>query len=115
MRTREAIRQAKKDGAEAGKAAASWCFDGNTKDETYRIVLRQIEDGDPALDFNPPNLSGEYSDDPTPHSLAEEYGIDDSTERGQQILDDVCSAWEDAANEAFYFEIERVCRFHVAA
>ena len=42
-------------GRDAGRAAASWMFDGNTPEDTYRAVLRGIEEGDPAiLDAYPP-------------------------------------------------------------
>ena len=36
-------------GRDAGRAAASWMFDGNTPEDTYRAVLRGIEEGDPAI------------------------------------------------------------------
>lgn len=113
MRTREAIREAKKDGADAGRAAASWIFDGNSSEESYRRILKGIEDGDPEImdQFRVPNLSGEWADDPTPQSLAEDYGI----EGRDDVLDEICSAWEDAASTAFYAEIERIARQHLAA
>ena len=70
MRTREIMREARKDGAAAGRAAASWVFDGNTKDATYREVLKGIEDGDPEVmdRFRTPDLSGEWTDEPTPRT-----------------------------------------------
>jgi hypothetical protein len=111
MRTRDILRAAKRDGKAAGLARASWCFDGNTTDETYRAFLKGFLDGDPAVmdQFNPPNLSGEYADDPTPHTLAEDYGT------SAEDLDGVCQAWEDAASEAFWGELERVARYHLGA
>ena len=114
MRTRDAIRQAKKDGREAGINAASWCYDGNTNPEWYAKVLRGIENGDPEIldGFRTPNLSGEMADDPTPRSLAEDYGIGEDR---SDVLDEICSAWEDAASMAFWDEIERICRSYVAA
>lgn len=113
MRTRDAIRMAKRDGADAGRAAASWYFDGNTKDETYAAVLKGIEDGDPAIldTFPTPNLSGEWAGDATPQSLAEDYGI----EGREDAIDAVCSAWEDAAWSAVQDEIERAARYQVKA
>lgn len=108
MRTRDLMQSARKLGKEAGENSASWCFDGNTKEETYRIVLRGIENGDPAVydQFRQPDLSGEFADSPTPNSLAEELGIESDDER----LDDVCTEWENASNETFWHEIEKTCR-----
>jgi hypothetical protein len=115
MRTRDVLRHAKRDGITAGKDAASWVFDGNTTDYTYRAVLKGLDDGDPAIldSLNPPNLSGEWADSETPYTLAERYGIDETRDPDGSLLDDVCTAWEEAANDAFYSEVERVCRFHV--
>lgn len=45
---RDITAAAGKLGRDAGKAAASWTFDGSTPEGTYRRVLRGIEDGDPA-------------------------------------------------------------------
>ena len=113
MRTRTLMAAARKDGKAAGLAAASWCFDGNTSDETYQWFLAGWEAGDPEVldQFNVPNLSGEWADAPTPHSLAEDYGMDDDDER----LDSVCTQWENAAADAFWAELERVARFHVGS
>ena len=36
-------------GRDAGQAAASWVFDGNTPEDAYQRVLRGIDDGDPAV------------------------------------------------------------------
>lgn len=115
MRTREILRQAKKDGRDAGHAAASWTYDGNTGYEFYPRILKGIEDGDPAIldAFNVPNLSGEYSGDPTPQSLAEDYGITEERDEDGSLLDEVCDVWMDAASEAFWHELERVCRDYV--
>ena len=45
---RDITAAAGKLGRDAGKAVASWTFDGSTPEGTYRRVLRGIEDGDPA-------------------------------------------------------------------
>lgn len=115
MRTREILRKARRDGREAGRAAASWCFDGNTTDATYRYFLKGLEDGDPAvLDaYTAPNLSGEWAGDPTPQSLAEDYDLDETNDPEGWRLDEACRAWEDAASEAFWQELERAARYHV--
>ena len=114
MRTREIMRKARRDGRNAGKSAASWVFDGNTKDETYKRVLQGIKDGDPEIldAFRTPNLSGEYADDPTPQTLAEDYDLDSDNDPEGWRLDEACTAWENAASDAFWAEVERVCLFH---
>lgn len=108
MRTREIIREAKRLGRDAGEAAASWCIDGNTTDETKAKILKGYEDGDPeVMDmFRLPDLSGEWADGPTPRSLAEDIGIEEDDER----LDDACSAWEEAVSDGFWNELIRSCK-----
>ncbi len=103
--------QAAKLGHDAGIAAASWVFDGNTSEEMYRRVLRGIEECDSAVTdaYREPNLSGEYAGDPTEWSLACDLGI----EPGIEESDEACTAWEQAASEAFWAEIERTARVHV--
>lgn len=114
MRTRDIIRQARKDGREAGYNAAGWVFDGNTTLETYRAALKGIEDGDPMIldGFSVPNLSGEWADSPTPQSLAEDYGLTEDNDPDGWRLDAACTAWEDAASLAFWHEVERTARYH---
>jgi len=112
MRTTEIIRNARNDGRRAGKAAASWAFDGNTSDETYARVLRGIDDGDPEVldSLREPNLSGEWADDPTPRTLQDDYAVSDA--RWESIGDDVCDAWECAARDTFWAAIEETGRIH---
>lgn len=112
MRTRDIMKQAYRDGQAAGKAAASWATDGNTTRKTYETILRGLEDGDPmVLDgFRLPDLSGEYADDPTPSTLAAEYGLSDDDDR----VGDACDAWENGVSDAFWSELERVCRLQLA-
>ena len=95
-------------GRKAGKNMASWVFDGNTDQETYRIVLDCIKAGDLAiLDTI---LSGECADSPTSNSLADDLGIEQDDDR----LDDLCSLWEDAAFQSFWDSIKRTCRYHLS-
>jgi hypothetical protein len=103
--------EARQAGAEHGKAAASWYFDGNTSDETYAAVVRGIEEGDPAvLDTFPSGpLSGEWADDPTPRSVLEELDVDAEDESQDEYL----QAYEDGFYEASSDEIERVARLQV--
>ena len=96
-------------GRDAGKAAATWVFDGNTPDEAYRRVLRGIDDGDPAvLDaIEPPAIgpaAGYDQDD-----LARDLGI----EPGDRGLPRAASAYADAFTSAFWQETERAARDHL--
>jgi hypothetical protein len=117
MRTRDMIRAARKDGRHAGLSAASWVFDGNTTDETYKTVLRGLEDGDPAVldSFRVPNLSGEFAGETSSKTLADEYELTEDNDPDGWRLDAVCQAWEDAASAAFWGSIEREARFHLGA
>ena len=105
-------------GREAGENAAAWweqdAIGGRVTrpgqaEETARLTLRGLEDGDPAVcDAIPyPNLSGEWAGDPTPASLYEELGVDaeDDTDDGE-----LCQVWEGAASQAVVHAIERACR-----
>ena len=110
MRTREIISAAKKLGTEAGVNAASW-VELNAGEAV--IIVRIFAGVDPAV-YNAlryPNLSGEYADDLTPQSLAEDIGIEYDDDR----LDDACSAWEDASSTAFERELSRRCREYLKA
>lgn len=100
--------RARELGAAEGKSAASWYFDGNTSDDTYRRVLAGLDDGDPAiLDTLPASpLSGEWADGPTPRTLADDLGIAPDDAR----LDELCSAYEDAFAEASSDGIEAIAR-----
>jgi hypothetical protein len=99
-------------GREHGRNAASWAFDGNTAEETYRRVLQGIEDGDPAIVdlYREPGLSGEFADDYTSSDLMFDLGIEDQETEYQ---DELCLAWENAATEAFWDAITDQCRKHV--
>src|ERR1019366_10814787 len=107
----QTIDQASKIGAEHGRNAASWVFDGNTSDETYRRVLAGIGDGDPRImdSYRTPDLSGEYAGDYTDSDLAADLGIS----QGSDEMDDAATAYNDAASEGFWSEVERVAREHV--
>jgi hypothetical protein len=97
-------------GRDAGKAAASWMFDGNTPEDAYLAVLRGIDDGDPAiLDAHPvPGLSagGGYSQ----ADLARHLGLDDE----DQLPPGAVTAYLDAADQTFWDETERLARDHLA-
>jgi hypothetical protein len=96
-------------GREAGQAAASWAFDGNTPEDAYRRVLRGIGDGDPAvLDaIEPPAIgpAAGYTED----DLARDLGI----EPGDRALPRATSAYADAFTDSFWREVERAAREHL--
>lgn len=107
------IVKARQMGTERGKAAASWVFDGNTTQETYRAFLQATEDGDPARDqwdHLSGWLSGEYGDDPRPQTLAHDLDLPTDTDDDMAAVDEACDAYEDAAEEAYWAELERVAR-----
>lgn len=101
-------------GRKHGAAAASWVFDGSTPDETYAAVLAGIEDCDPAImdAYRTPDLSGGIADSYTSRDLAADLGIDADDESG---LADAEAAYLDAADGAFWSELDRTCREHLAS
>ncbi len=107
------VKRAESAGAEHGKAAASWYFDGNTDRATYARVLQGLDEGDPAiLDSLPSSpLSGEWADEPTPRSVLDAIGV---TEDEDDARDDYLSAYEDAFSQASQDEVERVARLQVS-
>jgi hypothetical protein len=113
--TEGTLEHARQLGAEAGKSAAGWVFDGNTAGETYRRVLRGIEAGDPEImdAYRTPDLSGEYSGDYTSRDLAADLDIDEDADPDESGLNDAELAYMDAASGAFWAEVEREARSHV--
>jgi hypothetical protein len=97
-------------GRDAGHAAATWVFDGNTPDEAHRHVLRGIEDGDPAvLDLvEPPALGPGAGYDQ--NDLAGDLGLDP----GDPALPRAASAYADAFTGSFWAETERAAREHTS-
>lgn len=102
---------------EHGKAAASWVFDGNTTEDTYRAVLAGIESGDPAVmdAYRTPDLSGEFAGDYTPRDLAADLGIAGDADPEESGLSDAETTYLDTASEAFWHEVERMARAHLPA
>lgn len=103
--------QARKLGRVHGRQAASWKFDGNTTDATYRAVLRGIEGYDAAIldTFRPPSwLSGEWAGESIPELLGQA-----ETARELDRLEGVESAYEQAAEHAYWHELELTARANV--
>jgi hypothetical protein len=95
-------------GREHGANAASWYFDGDTGESTYRAVLLGIEEGDPeVLDTFPSSpLSGEWADS---YSLAD-LASDTETPQDSDAFDDVCRSYEDGFYAAAHDSIEATAR-----
>ena len=95
-------------GREAGRAAATWVFDGSTPEEAYQRVLRGIDEGDPAvLDaIEPPAIgpAAGYDED----DLARDLGIKPE----DRALPRTVSAYADAFTGGFWQETERAAREH---
>jgi len=109
-----AITKASELGSKAGKSAAGWyeqdSWGGRVSSlsksqDNARAFLKAYDDGDPCLydGINLPSLSGEWAGDITGPDLyqlvmgREAAGFDD-----QESFNDICLAWEDACNEAFW-------------
>lgn len=108
-------------GKSEGQSAASWTFDGNTTEDTYRRILQGIDNGDPEIldELPAADLSGQWADGLTPRGLAEQAadavdGIDASDLMGQTTLDHICDAYEVAFGDAVASEVERIAREHLA-
>lgn len=85
-------------------------------DSDHAAILKGIEDGDPlVLDSigEPGWLSGEWADDPTPHSMLRLVGWDE--EEDTEASQEICQVYEEAASEAYWAEIERSCRYYLQA
>jgi len=94
----------------AGRSVATWLFDGNTTEETYRAFLKASEDGDPDNYAPPDPFSGEWAD-----SLTLEQVIEAETDIDPETLsdDERCSladAYEQEFCQAWWDEAERAAR-----
>lgn len=96
-------RDAKKEGARAGHAAATW-FEPSDR------VIEMIEDGDPEADeYMPrrPNLSGEFAGE----SMNEILGVE--ADDDPDDVDEIANIWEAAAQQAYDEEINRAIRIYM--
>jgi hypothetical protein len=90
-------------GAEYGRAAGTWVFDGNTDRATYELVLKGIEDCDPeVMDMQPEPLSGEWAGQSIPE-LSERFDLDLED-------DDVATAFECGYSDGYWNEVEATAR-----
>lgn len=106
-----------KTGAEDGKAAATWVFDGNTTEETWTAWRTMRNDGDPEVwDHYAAPLSGEWADGLTPRAILEDYDVeldDVSEEVRDEMSDEMCAAYEQAHSDAWGDEIDRAIAEHL--
>lgn len=97
-----------KDAFDIGANAAEWYLQESiggrvsSRVDTRAVarkILQGYEDGDPEImdSFNIPNLSGEWAGDPTPQTLAEEWGLEDDDD-----IDEACNVWEEAVSEGYF-------------
>lgn len=99
-------------GTEDGKAAATWVFDGNTTEETWRSWRTMRADNDPTVwDSYPSALSGELADDLTPRALLADLGVDPDSVSDEECTE-VCDAYEAAHTEAWADEVDRAIAAH---
>lgn len=102
-------REAKIAGRAAGKALASWVFDGNTTDETYRAFLTGYDDGDPKImdQFAPRSgwLSGEMAGESMNEILGEPLDARDEERR-----DAVAALYEEYADKAYWAELVKTAK-----
>lgn len=111
---------ARKLGAEHGKNAAGWYFDGNTSADTYRAVLAGIENGDPAVldTFPAADFSGQWADGYSVGELWFDCGGPESPDvqswgdvaDEQELQGELADIYSDAFSEAVSDEIGRVAR-----
>lgn len=109
------LARAREIGAEHGRNAASWVFDGNTSEATYRKIVAGLDSGDPEiLDALPgPDLSGEWADGYSLRDLERDLGRD--TEPADEwAADDAANAYEWAYRDAMQMEVYRIATRHLS-
>lgn len=116
----DAKEEARALGERHGINAAGWVARGAR--ESAKRILRGIEDGDPMIldAYKAPDLSGEFSGDLTPRSLLETVldpaDLDEvcADPECNYVENEICTSYEDGAQNAFWEELERLCRFELA-
>lgn len=90
-----------------GKSQASWVFDGNTTDETYRTFLRLYNDCDLPDDFMPPEpLSGEWAGESITELLGDLMDGDDYFD--EQVME----AYEDGFRQGWWDELVATANYY---
>lgn len=115
MSDERVLEKARELGREHGKAKASWAIE---PDRLSRVRMQAILDGieniDPRImdQFVEPDLSGEYRDSPTPITLCNELEVDPHAGDGE-FQTEICDAWEEAARDAYWAEIQRTLQYQL--
>jgi hypothetical protein len=102
------VAKAEELGRDAGKAAASRVFDGNTPKDACQRVLRGIEEGDPAV----PGATEPSAIGPAAGYDSGDLARDLGTGPADRSLPGAVSAYADAFTSAFWQEAERAARGH---
>ena len=97
-------------GRDAGRAAASWMFDGNTPRTPTAPCCAASTDGDPAILDATRSLACPPAAGTAEADLARDLGLDG----GDQLLPGAVTAYLDAADQTFWDETERLAREHLA-
>jgi hypothetical protein len=103
----EALEAAEKLGAEHGHAAGTWAFDGNTTHETYVRALRGIREGDPAVLDSFPSEPAGICAGYTAENLYDDLNLVFDPDREADEVMALAEAYEQAARDAFWAEVER--------
>lgn len=119
---RELVATARDLGEQHGKTAAAWftqyAFGGRHTGDSKAAaaeILRQLEDGDPALwdSANVPDLAGEYADSMSVRRLAIECAAAcgaDHDAISPEEEDDLAHNYEDEARDAWAWAVEKAAR-----
>jgi hypothetical protein len=108
------LEKARALGRAYGKAKASWAIEPERLSKVQmQAILDGIEDVDPLImnQFKEPDLSGEYSDSPTPERLVNELEFDEDSGQAGDI-EAICEAWKEAARDTFWSEIQKTLLHH---
>ncbi len=112
---------ARESGAAAGRDAAEWMIQDlwggrQTRPAAAlrdaRAVVDDVCECADRLGWQVPDLSGEWADGPTIGGLAAEVGMADDVY--SDAMNDLCTAWEDAASEAMLGALEASAREFLA-
>jgi hypothetical protein len=120
--TQKAETLGRKAGENAADFAIQYLWGGRITrgaKECADSFIKANEEGDPRIfdAFTLPNLSGEWADEENPNDLFEkctghEYFPD--ADDHQETMDEICTAWENAAHQAFFDTLEKSARDFLA-
>lgn len=103
-------------GRAAGKAQASWVFDGNTSRETYAWFLKGIGELDSKVmdSVREPSLSGEFAGDYTEADLWDDLGLEVPGPDDPEDYSEYADAYLEGARCAFWETIELTCKYQLS-